>query len=62
MVRAGEKSPRGKNWLYQPYLFKVTKKSYHGILGAQELTHLGSKSSLNPSMDPTATLNIELAN
>ena len=47
----------GENQLYQLYsCILINKKTFQGTLGTQDLTSIGSKTSLGPSMDPTGPL------
>ena len=39
------------------FLHSKQQKTFQGILGTQDLTSIGSKTSLGPSMDPTGSLN-----
>ena len=44
---------RGKLAVWAMFLYSKQQKSYQGTLGTLELTPIGSRASLGPSMDPT---------
>ena len=52
----GQMAHRRKLAVWAMFLYSKQQKSYQGTLGTLELTPIGSRASLGPSMDPTGPL------